>query len=54
MQDAAIVVKSGETELSRKQCAHMAPGEMEHVILPRKQLDACGGELTVSVEEASK
>ena len=54
MQDAAVVVKSGETELSRKQCAHMAPGEMEHVILPRKQLDACGDELTVSVEEVSE
>lgn len=54
MQDASIVVRSGDAELSRKFCAHMAPGEMERVILPRKQLDSCGDTLTVSVEEASK
>ena len=54
MQDAQIVLKSGETELQRKVCAHMAPGEMEHIILPRRQLDSCGDELTVLVEEAAQ
>ena len=54
MQDAQIVLKSGETELQRKACAHMAPGEMEHIILPCRQLESCGDELTVLVEEAAQ
>ena len=30
---------------------HLAPGEMEHILLPRKLLDAADGPLTISIAE---
>ena len=49
--DAAIVVRDGETVLARFKREHMAPGEMEHITLPRKLLDkATGDTLTVEIE----
>ena len=31
----------------------LAPGEMEHIMLPRKLLDGASGTLTVSIEEVA-
>lgn len=46
-----IVVKSGETQLASFKREHLAPGEMEHITLPKVLLDKASGEIVVSVEE---
>jgi pyruvate/2-oxoglutarate dehydrogenase complex dihydrolipoamide dehydrogenase (E3) component len=47
-----IKVNSGQTPIARFKREHLAPGEMEHIMLPRKLLDsAVDAELTISVEE---
>ena len=52
MKDAEILIKSGEQVLSCQKREHMAPGEMERVILPRKLLEQCAEEgITVTVRE---
>lgn len=51
-QDAAIVVSGGGAELARYRRKHMAPGEMERVVLPRELLDRAAGTITVEIEEA--
>ncbi|MDO5436388.1 MAG: FAD-dependent oxidoreductase [Clostridia bacterium] len=46
------VSANGETLLTYKR-DHMAPGEMEHILLPRKVLDkAAGRDITISAKEA--
>ena len=47
---AVILVRSGETQIACFKREHMAPGEMESVILPKTLLPQ-GGVLTVSAEE---
>ena len=49
---SAIVVQWGETQLARFTRAHMAPGEMEHITLPRVLLDKASPEhpITLSIE----
>ena len=47
-----VVVTSGGKELAGFQREHLAPGEMERIVLPRALLDRAAEELTVSVEEA--
>lgn len=50
---SVIEVTSGGKQVSSYQRSHMAPGEMEHIILPKALLqDAAGGKLAVSVKEA--
>ncbi|MEG1275296.1 MAG: FAD-dependent oxidoreductase [Ruthenibacterium sp.] len=53
--DSAIVLRSGETVLARFKREHMAPGEMEHIILPKIILDRAKADvpLCVSVEDAA-
>lgn len=55
MQNRRICVR---TDTGRLLCSfpreHLAPGEMEHIILPKKLLDQAAGPLTVSVEEVDK
>ncbi|MEG2653577.1 MAG: hypothetical protein RSA17_08360, partial [Ruthenibacterium sp.] len=53
--DSAIVLRSGETVLARFKREHMAPGEMEHIILPKIILDRANADvpLCVSVEDAA-
>lgn len=52
MKDAEILIKSGEQVLSRQKREHMAPGEMERIILPRKLLEQCAKEgLMITVQE---
>ena len=46
-----IVLKSGDTELAAFKREHMAPGEMEHILVPAKLLEKAQGEITVSCEE---
>lgn len=50
--DSRIVVRSGDKEIAAFKRDHMAPGEMEHILLPAKLLENAGSEITVSCEEA--
>ena len=52
-ENAAVVVRCGDTELLRKKSRILTPGEMAVVGLGEKQLAACLGmsEITVSVEK---
>ena len=52
--DSEILVTSGETQIARFKREHLAPGEMEHITLPRVLLDRAEGELTISIREAEK
>ena len=47
-----IAVASGGRQLAayRRDC--LAPGEMEHILIPRKLLDQAEGSITISIEEA--
>jgi hypothetical protein len=50
-KNAAIVVKSGDTQIARFKREHLAPGEMEHIVLPKVLVDkAPVDELVISVE----
>lgn len=51
-KNAAIKVKCGDTLLASFVREHMAPGEMEHILLPKVLLEKVSGDaVTVSVEE---
>ena len=51
MHDAEIKVCSGGEELLSFKREHMAPGEMEKIVVPKKALDAAKGrEITVLVK----
>ena len=52
--DSEILVTSGEAPIARFSREHLAPGEMEHIVLPRVLLDRAAGELTVSIREVEK
>ena len=47
--DQEIVVKSGENEICGFSREHMAPGEMEHIVLPKKLLEKASGKLNISI-----
>lgn len=52
-KDSVIEIKDGDRLVISYKREHMAPGEMEHIILPRKLLDTVtGNEITVSAREA--
>ena len=52
-RDSVIEVAAGDRILSSFRREHMAPGEMEHIVVPRKFLDeAAGGAIRVSAREA--
>lgn len=48
-----IAVTSGGNRIAAYSRDCLAPGEMEHIPLPRKLLDRAGGALTVSIEEVA-
>ena len=51
--ESVIEVREGEKVLAAFKRDHMAPGEMEHILLTRAVLDQIqGGEITVSAREA--
>ena len=53
--DSVIKVCEGDRLVARFKRAHMAPGEMEHIMIPKKLLDTVTtGTLTVSIEEAAE
>ena len=52
--DSEIVVTSGDAQIAAFKREHLAPGEMEHISLPRALLDRAEGELTVSIREVEK
>lgn len=50
--DAAIVIKDGDTQIARFKREHMAPAEMEKVMIPKVLLDKVNGNsLTISIEK---
>ena len=52
-KNSVIEVSDGVKILASFKREHMAPGEMEHILLPRKILDMVqGGQITVSAREA--
>jgi len=52
-KDSVIEVRDGDALLQSFKREHMAPGEMEHILLTRQALDkVTGGKVTVSVREA--
>ena len=51
--DAEILVSSGDTPIAAFKRDHLAPGEREHITLPRVLLDKAGDTLTVSIREAN-
>ena len=48
-----VLVTSGESQIARFSREHLAPGEMEHIILPRVLLDRAEEEITVSIREVA-
>jgi hypothetical protein len=50
-RSAAIRVRAGDQEIAAFRRPYMAPGEMEHIRLPRKTIAAVEQEICVSVEE---
>ena len=52
--DLKIVAESGGVRLAAFKREHMAPGEMEHIALPRLLLEKAGAEITISIEEAQQ
>ncbi|MCQ4863587.1 NAD(P)/FAD-dependent oxidoreductase [Pseudoflavonifractor phocaeensis] len=48
-----VLVTSGETQIARFPREHLAPGEMEHIILPWVLLDRAEEEITVSIREVA-
>ena len=51
---SSITVKSGDTPVARFKRERLAPGEMEHIIIPKALLRKASGTVTVSVEEAKQ
>ena len=51
--DSRILVKDGDNVIAKFNRSHMAPGEMEHITLPRVLVEkAAGNELSISCETA--
>ncbi len=48
---AIVTVSRGETVLLQRKREHMAPGEMERLIVPTAKLDQSSGDITVRAEE---
>lgn len=51
-RDSEILVTSGETVIAKYSRSHLAPGEMEHIMLPAVLLNKADGEITLSIREA--
>ncbi len=52
-KDSVIRVTSGAEQLAAYKRDHMAPGEMEHIVLPKALLEKAVGQITVSIEEVT-
>ena len=51
MKSSVIKLKGDEKILKTYKREHMAPGEMEHILIPRDVLLSANGGLTISAEE---
>ena len=51
--DSEIVVTGRDGELAKFKRQHLAPGEMEHIVIPKVLLDKAGGELNISIREVT-
>ncbi len=49
--ESRIVVTSGGSQIAAFKREHMAPGEMEHILLPKVLLDKADGDIEISIEE---
>lgn len=49
--DLRIVAESGGVPLAAFRREHLAPGEMEHITLPKALLDKAAGSITIRIEE---
>lgn len=52
--DLKIVAESGGEALAAYKREHLAPGEMEHIALPKVLLQRAKGPVTISIQEAAK
>ena len=52
--DLKIVAESGGEPLAAYKREHLAPGEMEHIALPKVLLQRAKGPVTISIQEAAK
>ncbi|MEG0179840.1 MAG: FAD-dependent oxidoreductase, partial [Oscillospiraceae bacterium] len=50
--DSVITVMSKGTKIAAFKREHLAPGEMEHIMMPRVLLAKAQGDITISIEEA--
>ena len=50
-RESEIVVTSGAERIAGFSREHLAPGEMEHIVLPRVLLEKAAGSITVSIRE---
>ncbi len=53
-RNVEIVAESGGVKLAGYKREHMAPGEMEHIALPKVLLQRAEGPITISIREAVK
>lgn len=51
--DLKILAESGGQRLAAYKREHLAPGEMEHIALPKVLLQKAAGPITISIQEAS-
>ena len=49
--ESRVLVSSGDVGLAAYRRDHLAPGEMEHIVLPRQILDRADGPITIAIEE---
>ena len=49
--DKALVVRSGDEVIAKFKRAHLAPSEMEKVVLSKVLLDKVKGDITISLED---
>ena len=52
--DLRIVAESGGRQLAAFKREHLAPGELEHVTLPKVLLEKADGPITISVREEAR
>lgn len=52
-KDSIIRVQSGNTSLANFKREYLAPGEMEHIVIPKVLLERASGSVTISIEEVS-
>lgn len=52
--NSVIRVTSGGEKIAEYRREHMAPGEMEKILLPKALLDRCGGRIEIAVHDSAE